>query len=103
MVLRHIVKNAQDATPASGDVVVCTHQEEDTVTITVRDSGTGMEMSFVNNQLFQPFFTTKGSGGMGIGAYQAKEFARSAGGAVEVKSEPGVGTTFTMRLPIFER
>ena len=99
MVVRHIIKNAQDATPDDGTVVVSVFRKNDQVGISVKDTGVGMDVSFQQQQLFRPFFSTKGSKGMGIGAYQAREFAREAGGDVEVESSLGVGTTFTMWLP----
>ena len=58
-----------------------------------------MTPGFVCDHLFRPFDSTKGSQGMGIGAYQAREFARKMGGDVTVESEAGVGTTFILSLP----
>ena len=62
-----------------------------------------MAAAFVRQRLFRPFDSTKGSKGMGIGAYQAREFIRSVGGDINVASQPGVGTTFTIRLPLAVR
>ena len=58
-----------------------------------------MTQEFVRERLFRPFDSTKGSEGMGIGAYQAREFVRNLGGKVEIASEPGNGTSFTLILP----
>ncbi|NIQ12558.1 MAG: hypothetical protein GWO23_24155, partial [Gammaproteobacteria bacterium] len=52
------------------------------------------------NRLFRPFDTTKSGKGMGIGVYQTREFIRNLGGDVLVKSEAGIGTTFTIRIPL---
>jgi signal transduction histidine kinase len=52
--------------------------------------------------LFRPFDSTKGSQSMGIGAYQARNYVRTLGGQMEVTSEAGVGTTFSVRLPVNE-
>jgi signal transduction histidine kinase len=49
--------------------------------------------------LFRPFDSTKGSNSMGIGAYQAREYVRALGGQIDVTSEIGKGTEFTVRLP----
>ena len=68
--------------------------------LTVADDGAGMDAEFVQQRLFRPFHSTKGSKGMGIGAYQAREFARSLGGDVEVESRPGAGTQFSFILPV---
>jgi signal transduction histidine kinase len=59
-----------------------------------------MTREFIQERLFKPFDTTKGSQGMGIGAYQVREYVRSLGGRVEVASEPGRGTRFTLLLPL---
>jgi signal transduction histidine kinase len=59
-----------------------------------------MDMAFVRERLFRPFDSTKGSKGMGIGAYQTREYVRQLGGEVEVQSSPGVGTRFLIKLPL---
>lgn len=59
-----------------------------------------MSPDFVRDRLFRPFDSTKGSRGMGIGAYQAREFARKLGGDLKVDSEVSKGTTMTMTLPL---
>jgi len=68
--------------------------------IEVRDTGCGMDGDFLRNRLFRPFDSTKGRSGMGIGAYEAREFVRELGGQLDVQSEPGVGTCFQIRLPL---
>jgi signal transduction histidine kinase len=67
--------------------------------VTIADSGTGMSQDFIQKRLFKPFDTTKGNAGMGIGAYDAKTFLEKMGGHLQVKSEVGVGTTFTLVIP----
>lgn len=99
MVVSHILRNAQDATSSEGNVGVCVTTIKGRVVIEVADDGYGMDAAFVRDRLFQPFYTTKASKGMGIGAYQAREFARAAGGDAEVESEPGHGTRFRIWLP----
>jgi putative PEP-CTERM system histidine kinase len=98
-VIEHVIRNAQDATPSDGRVSVDVSQAGSSVTIAVTDSGTGMEADFLRNRLFRPFDTTKGSAGMGIGAYQAREYVTSIGGHVDVQSSPGQGTRFAITLP----
>jgi len=100
MVLTHLIKNAQDATPAGGTVSVSTEQVNGEVSVCVSDTGSGMSAKFVRERLFRPFDSTKGSRGMGIGAYQAREFVRKMGGDLEVQSEIGSGTRITMSLPV---
>ena len=71
-----------------------------TVALTVADTGAGMSAEFVAERLFKPFDSTKGSKGMGIGAYQVREYVRSLGGRVDVASVLGQGTRVTLRIPL---
>ncbi|HEY8549722.1 MAG TPA: XrtA/PEP-CTERM system histidine kinase PrsK [Vicinamibacterales bacterium] len=98
-VLVHLVRNAQDATPPNGRIEMALVKRAPDVVIRVADTGCGMDEAFVRDRLFRPFDSTKGPAGMGIGAYQARHIVRSAGGELEVESELGRGTTFTLRLP----
>jgi len=99
-VLSHIIQNAQEATPAEGRVDVVLQNNGSMAVIEVRDSGCGMDGDFIRNRLFRPFDSTKGRSGMGIGAYEAREFVRELGGRLVVESEPGVGTSFRIHLPL---
>jgi putative PEP-CTERM system histidine kinase len=94
----HLVRNAQDATREDGSVTVTAGAEGEHCVVTVADTGSGMTPEFIQERLFNPFDTTKGSAGMGIGAYQVREYVRSLGGSVEVTSLPGRGTTFAVKL-----
>lgn len=68
--------------------------------VSVSDDGTGIAAD-VLEQVFDPFFTTKGVGeGTGLGLSQVFGFAKQSEGEVDVTSEPGVGTTFTLYLPL---
>ena len=101
-VVGHVVRNAQDATPDDGMVIVRLFKQNDHAVVEVQDTGQGMDEAFMKDRLFRPFDTTKGKSGMGIGAYETREFVRALGGDVEVLSRPGEGTTFRMRIPISE-
>ncbi|MEO8019982.1 MAG: XrtA/PEP-CTERM system histidine kinase PrsK [Pseudomonadota bacterium] len=98
-VFDHVLRNAQDATPA-GTVNVALVLANGEVRLEVRDSGVGMDAEFIRERLFRPFDSTKGSKGMGIGAYQVREYVQSVGGHVEVQSSPGDGTAFSIILPL---
>lgn len=99
-VLSHLVQNAQDATPRDGEVSITLKASNDAVVLFIQDTGLGMSENFIRDSLFRPFESTKGLTGMGIGAYQALEYVKQIGGAMDVTSEPGVGSCFTIRLPL---
>lgn len=103
MVVSHLLSNARDATPAQGLICLTSSFTDDWITITLMDTGAGMSEAFVRDKLFEPFHTTKRGKGMGIGAHQAREFARRQGGQLTVKSEEGQGTVFCLTLPCPER
>jgi len=98
-VLQHLIRNAQDATDSDGDISIVVARQGDTASVSVRDTGSGMTQAFVRDRLFKPFDSTKGTQGMGMGAYQAREFARSMGGDVSVSSAPDEGTTVVVSVP----
>jgi len=98
-VIGHTIENAVQATSATGEVKVSLQPNNSWVEVLIEDSGTGMDESFISEKLFVPFESTKGIAGMGMGAYQTREYLRSLGGNVEVISTPGTGTTFTLRIP----
>jgi len=98
-ILGHVVRNAQEASAREGHVHVRLRRGGANAIVEIEDNGSGMEPAFVSERLFRPFDSTKGSKGMGIGAYQVRESVRAAGGSVEVISAPGKGTTFRICLP----
>jgi len=100
MAITHAIRNAQDATPADGQISVTLSAENGYALIGIADDGKGMEPAFVRDRLFRPFDSTKGARGMGIGAYQIRETLRLARGDIEVRSEPGRGTELKMKIPL---
>ncbi len=98
-VLEHTIRNAQEASSPADPLELRTEVTATQIRIEVRDQGSGMTPEFIRSRLFRPFDSTKGSKGMGVGAYQVLEYVRSLGGEVEVQSSPGIGTTFTIKLP----
>jgi len=99
-VFEHIIRNAQDATNQDGLIMVAVTVTDDSALVSIKDSGQGMSSEFVRERLFRPFDSTKGSQSMGIGAYQARDYVRMLDGQIEVSSEIGVGTEFSIRLPV---
>ena len=98
----HIVQNAIDATNKDGEVSIAAKQTDEHIFIFIQDSGSGMSDDFIQKQLFKPFESTKGLTGMGIGVYQSREYLRKLGGTVSVTSELGIGTCFTLKIPLVE-
>ena len=98
-VLLHLVQNAQEATADTGKVTITVSSDQANGLIEILDSGHGMSDSFINNELFRPFKTTKGNAGMGIGVYESKDYIESLGGKINVSSEVGTGTKFRIILP----
>jgi len=98
-VMGHVIQNAQDATPDDGQVIVRLKKANGLAVVEVEDSGCGMDEAFIRARLFRPFQTTKGTSGMGIGVYEAREFVRSLGGDIYVQSKPGQGTIFRIEIP----
>ena len=101
-VVQHLLQNAIEATVDGGQVdveVACSASE---VRTTITDTGCGMDRDFIHNRLFKPFDTTKGKAGMGIGAYESRHLIGSMHGELLVDSEPGIGTRFTIVLPLVE-
>jgi signal transduction histidine kinase len=76
--------------------------ERDTVQVEVTDTGRGMSREFIETKLFRPFSSTK-EHGMGIGAFESREYIRELGGSLAVRSTEGTGTTFTLTLPAHRR
>lgn len=95
-VVQHLVQNAQDATPATGEIRVEVKSLPGHAVIEISDTGAGMDAEFINNRLFKPFDTTKGKAGMGIGVYESRQLINEMGGKLAVTSEVDVGTTFTI-------
>ena len=94
------MQNAIDATDKEGEVSIATKTTSDAAFIFIQDNGVGMSEEYMNEQLFKPFKSTKGLTGMGIGVYQSREYVRKIGGSISVTSQLGVGTCFTIKLPV---
>jgi putative PEP-CTERM system histidine kinase len=99
-VFGHIIQNAQEATPDDGAVSVQLDVSDAGAVVTVRDTGTGMSEAFIRDRLFKPFESTKGLTGMGIGAFESREYVRQLGGDISVTSKPGEGSEFVVHIPL---
>lgn len=93
----NLLRNAKDATPPGGEVLVSTTRDGDAVLIRVTDTGAGIGPEHVD-RVFEPYFSTKKSG-TGLGLPTVRRVAEEHGGTVTMQSEKGRGTQFTLRLP----
>jgi signal transduction histidine kinase len=96
----NLLVNACDATPGGGKLKVASTNHSGIVEVRVGDSGLGIAPDHLK-QIFEPFYTTKEVGkGTGLGLSICQNIVERHGGTIGVESEPGKGTTFTIRLPL---
>jgi two-component system, NtrC family, sensor kinase len=94
----NVLKNAKEAMPRGGRLLVKTEIKENVCKVEIADSGYGMNES-TRNHTFRPFFTTK-RGGTGLGLLLTKDIVEEAQGSICCESQLGVGTKFTMQFPV---
>ena len=102
-VFNNLLKNSIQAitNPEKGKIEISVHQNENSwIVINFSDNGQGIPEE-LKGKVFYPNFTTK-YGGMGLGLAMAKSTIQNAGGEITFESETGKGTTFTIKLPVFE-
>src|SRR5438067_302585 len=98
--LTNLIFNAVDAMPQGGTIAMRVRQDGDEVLLTISDTGVGMSEE-VRRRCLEPFFSTKDQQGTGLGLALVNTTVQRHGGTVTVESEPGQGTTFSIRLPIY--
>jgi len=100
-VFLNMVANARDAMPGGGTLSVATSGDTAKVYVEIADTGTGIRKEHLD-KIFDSFFTTKGEvKGVGLGLSVCYGFIEDHGGDIEVKSQVGEGTTFTISLPVY--
>jgi len=98
-VITNLVLNAIDAMPNGGNLTIKTETDRRINRIHIQDTGMGIPLENLE-RVFQPFFTTKGPSSSGLGLSVSYGIIRRHGGSLQVESEPGKGTTFTIRLHV---
>jgi PAS domain S-box-containing protein len=98
-VVMNLAVNARDAMPGGGTLTIAVLTDGDTAVLSVMDDGVGMDRE-TQAQIFDPFFTTKPlAESSGLGLSTVHGIVGQSGGTLVVDSEPGLGATFTIRLP----
>ena len=97
-VLGNLVVNACQAMKEGGALTISAQAEEGQVSLSVADTGVGISEENMT-KLFEPLFTTKARG-FGLGLVTSRNLVEANGGSMEVESEEGKGSTFTVRLPL---
>lgn len=97
-VLTNLVFNAVDALPQGGTITIRTSTQAECAILEVSDTGTGMTDE-VRGRCFEPFFSTKGEAGTGLGLASAYGIVQRHGGEIRIHSQLGKGSTVTVRLP----
>jgi two-component system NtrC family sensor kinase len=96
----NLLLNAVDAIDKDGTIVVGTRLSTEKLFVTIADNGSGIAPERIN-RIFEPFYTTKAPGrGTGLGLSVCHRVIRQHGGAIQVNSQEGVGTEFTIELPV---
>jgi two-component system NtrC family sensor kinase len=99
-VFTNVILNAIQAIDDKGEISVSTRARDGEVVIKISDTGRGIPKEYLS-RIFEPFFTTKELGkGTGLGLAIAHGIVERHGGKIEVESEPGKGTSFTITLPV---
>jgi signal transduction histidine kinase len=96
--LVHLIVNAVEAMPDGGEIEISTAVDEETVSVCVRDWGTGIPEE-IHDQIFDPFFTTKGEGTSGLGLSAVYGVVARHNGSVKVQSVEGEGTMVCLQFP----
>jgi signal transduction histidine kinase len=99
-ILLNLISNASEAiSEDGGQIILTTEAQGSCVIMKVRDTGSGISAED-KKKVFEPFFTTKGGKGTGLGLSISYGIIQDHGGSIEVESELGDGTTFTVSLPV---
>ena len=101
-VVTNLIFNAVDAMPNGGTLTIRTRADEEHVVLEVIDTGTGMTEE-VRQRCLEPFFTTKGDRGTGMGLAVVAGAIKRHDGTMQIKSELGKGTAFIIRLPVTQQ
>ena len=97
----NLIKNAVEAIPEKGEIFIKTWQENKMNCVMIKDNGQGIPETIMP-KIFEPFFSTKGEKGSGLGLAVSLGIVRAHGGDIKVESKEGKGATFYVYLPIID-
>lgn len=103
--LNNVILNALKYTDKNGNVTLQINEEKESITISIKDDGIGMEaedLALIFNRFYQAKNHINKSGGSGVGLAFSKEIIENIGGKITVSSSPGKGSTFNILLPKFQ-
>jgi signal transduction histidine kinase/ActR/RegA family two-component response regulator len=101
-VFTNLINNALDAMPDGGTLSIKTLREDASIILTIADTGVGIPEA-IRDRIFDPFFTTKGVRSTGLGMSISYSIIDRHKGTITVESEEGMGTVFTIQLPVHEQ
>ena len=102
-VFLNLLSNAAQAIKGEGSITIATEEDEKNLYVKISDTGSGIPPDVVS-KIFDPFFTTKDVGkGTGLGLSISYSIIKNHQGKIEVESQVGKGTTFTLTLPFLEK
>jgi two-component system sporulation sensor kinase B len=96
----NVIKNAIESMPTGGYLMIKMDYNRSYVSVEIRDTGVGMSKDQLE-RLGEPYYSTKGSKGTGLGMMVVYSIVRAMNGTINVESELGVGTTFYFKFPTY--
>jgi signal transduction histidine kinase len=99
----NLALNALDAMPNGGKLAFDVEEKRGQIVVTVQDTGSGIPPD-IRSRVFEPFFTTKQPGqGTGLGLAVTYNIVEKLGGTIDFASANGIGTTFSVRIPVLDK
>ncbi len=98
-VILNLFINAQQAMDGGGELIIRTNKQDENAVIHISDTGSGIELEKLN-YIFEAFYSSRPAG-TGLGLPTAKRIVEAHNGTINVNSEPGKGTSFTIKLPLY--
>jgi two-component system sporulation sensor kinase B len=96
----NVIKNGIESMPDGGNLLISMKKHQNKVLIEIKDTGVGMTKEQIN-KLGEPYYSTKGAKGTGLGMMVALSVVRAMKGTVQIKSELGKGTSFSIQFPAY--